>query len=365
MRLKVALLSSGLGYVFRGFEGTTSVLFDEIKKDESLDVRLFSGGKFPNATTVWNFPRDGKITSLIKFLRLAKDGIRLEQISFSAGFLLHLLFYQPNVILLQEASLANMLLKFRKIFGFKYKIVFCDGAPVGHQYAKRFDYIIFLHESVMTSAVEDGVEAERCIVIPLITFPPVQSEKTDARNILNIDLNKLIIVCVAAWNRHHKRIDYLLEEIAQLNDRNITLLLCGQAEKNSESLKKMAVTLNIDAKWHTFNREDLSIAYSAADIFVLPSLNEGLGMVMIEAAQHKLPVICHDHAAGRFIFGQDYLGLTDLSMKGNLSKKITYYKDFVNLKELGLDTEKIVNKKFDRHDLAERFIGIIKKASLN
>jgi 1,2-diacylglycerol 3-alpha-glucosyltransferase len=367
METKVAMLSAGLGNISRGFETSTTMWFNEIKNKDGISVKLFSGGNYENAIKIWNLPRNGYIASFLRKLNLIKDGCKLEQISFSIGFLIYLIRYRPDIIWLQEGVLGSKLIGYRTFFRFKYKIVFCDGAPTGHVFAKRFDFLIFLHQKAIDGAIKDGVEPARCSLIPYLTIlPTYQGTKANARELLHIDKDKFVIICAAAWNRHHKRIDYLLNEISHLSHLNITLLICGQPESDSVYLQDLAAQLEgIEVKWYTFNQQDLSIAYSAADIFVLPSLHEGLGIVMIEAAQHKLPVICNDHEAGRFIFGEQYFGLTDLSIKGNLAKKIALYKNSDDLKEMGLQTEEIVNKKFDRRDLTEKFIGIIKTASLN
>lgn len=321
--IKIAFLSAGLGNISRGFEISCRTWFDEVKNITDLDARLFSGGKITSATRVWNWSRNGAVASFLRYSGLINDGCRLEQITFSFGFLLRLFFYSPHVIWLQEASLANMLLKFRKLFGFKYELVFCDGAPVGHGFAKRFDYLVFLHQYAMDDAINDGIDPKKCCVIPHLSLSAdSRVGKSEARAKLNIADDKFVIICVAAWNKHHKRIDYLLKEIASINSKNVTLLLCGQPENDSDLLKKHATQLGIDIQWHTLSQAELTEAYIASDLFVLPSLNEALGAVLIEAGAHGLPVICHPHQAGKFIFGKDYAGLTDLSQEGNLAKKI-------------------------------------------
>jgi glycosyltransferase involved in cell wall biosynthesis len=364
--IKIAFLSAGLGNISRGFETSCCTWFDEIKNKENIKPRLFSGGKYKAATRIWNCPRNGYIASALRYVRLIKDGCRLEQFTFSFGFLFYLIFYNPHIIWLQEATLANMLLKFRKIFKLRYELMFCDGAPVGHNFAKRFDYLIFLHQYAMDDAICNGVEPERCCVIPHLSLNADRSlNKLDARLKMNISKEKFVIICVAAWNNHHKRIDYLLNEIASFNSKEVMLLLCGQPEKDSILLKDTAAKLDINVQWHTFSQQDLSIAYSASDLFVLPSLNEALGAVLIEAGSHGLPVICHPHQAGKFIFGENYNGLTNLSENGNLTKKIKELRNTGNVKCEGYKTQKIVSEKFDREKLTADFVRFINHVCKN
>ena len=357
MKTKIAFLSAGLGNISRGFEISAATWFAELKDSQLLEVRLFSGGNYESATKVWNTPRNGRIATFLRRINLIKDGCRLERITFGIGFLFQLLSYRPDIIWLQEGTVGDILLFLRRTFGFSYKILFCDGAPIGYEAAKQFDYLIFLHEYALKDALEAGADPERCAVIPhLSLFPGIKTDKNEARKILNLDPDKIVIICVAAWNRHHKRIDYLLKETAKLGP-GVTLLLCGQPEKESDALKEEAAELGIDVHWRTLTQKELSVAYMAADIFVLPSLFEGLPAVIIEAGAHKLPVIAHPHMGARFALGEDYEGLTDLSKQGNFSAKAHEYMHTGDLDKRGEATYKLINSKFNKNLLIGKFIN--------
>ena len=58
-----------------------------------------------------------------------------------------------------------------------------------------------------------------------------------------------------------------------------------------------------------------------ADIFVLASMDEGFGLVYVEALAHGLPCIAHDYPTSRFVLGK--MGMfSDLSNEGSLTKLI-------------------------------------------
>jgi len=362
MKIKVALISAGLGNVSRGFEISAATWFQTLKQNPKYTFRLFSGGNYPESTVVTNLSRNGWISSMLRRMNVIKDGCRLEQVSFAFGFILHIIRFKPDVIWLQEISLAQWLLKFRRWFGFSYKIAFCDGAPVGHHLAKSFDHIIFLHEYARLDALKDAVPDTMISVIPHVSvMPATYTEKSKAKKHFNIPQDNFVILCVAAWNTHHKRIDYLIEEVALLiktGQNNITLLLCGQPEKEAASLKALAESKKINAVWKTLSSEELAIAYNAADVFVLPSLTEGLGAVLIEAGFHNLPVICHHHDPAKFIFGETYSGLTDLSTIGNLVKKIQKYQSSDRVL-IGVETGQYVKNKFAPAKLSRDFCDMI------
>lgn len=75
---------------------------------------------------------------------------------------------------------------------------------------------------------------------------------------------------------------------------NSVLILCGIGELESE-LREKVNKLNINDKVMFLGlRKDVNEIMQAMDIFVLPSLYEGLGIVAIEAQASGLPTICSD-----------------------------------------------------------------------
>src|ERR1700722_4876069 len=62
--IKLALISCGLGHINRGVEVSTARWFEALKKDQSIDVRLFSGGEYPGATKINNIPRDNLLKTI-------------------------------------------------------------------------------------------------------------------------------------------------------------------------------------------------------------------------------------------------------------------------------------------------------------
>lgn len=93
-----------------------------------------------------------------------------------------------------EANVANMLLLFRKIFRFKYRIVFCDGEPVGHKIADNFDVIVFLHQEAFSDAVSAGIPPTKYFVRPHLVLTPSITSKKLARAFLDLDGHRLAII---------------------------------------------------------------------------------------------------------------------------------------------------------------------------
>lgn len=112
---------------------------------------------------------------------------------------------------------------------------------------------------------------------------------------LNLNREPFRLVCAARLhpNKGHR---YLIEAIKILeSDKryagNIKLLLLGDG-KLEENLRKQVEDLELEHCIELLGyREDVYEIFSVADAFILPSINEGLPVVLIEAMAAKLPII--------------------------------------------------------------------------
>jgi glycosyltransferase involved in cell wall biosynthesis len=78
--------------------------------------------------------------------------------------------------------------------------------------------------------------------------------------------------------------------------KNIKLILVGSGPQE-KILENMIKKFNLTDRIRHFkdvNDEELSEYYRLADIFVLPTLYEGLPLVLLEAAAYGLPIITTD-----------------------------------------------------------------------
>lgn len=114
------------------------------------------------------------------------------------------------------------------------------------------------------------------------------------RNKLNIE-KKLVIGNIGRFNQQKNQL-FLLEivsELVKIRPKS-TLMLIGDGELKSE-LKKRTEELGIsDNVMFMGQRNDVNELLSAMDIFVLPSLYEGLPIVGVEAQANGLPVLMSD-----------------------------------------------------------------------
>ncbi len=115
---------------------------------------------------------------------------------------------------------------------------------------------------------------------------------SDLRKELGIPINHSII-CIIAHMEEHKGLKYLLKSASLLleSKSNISFLLVGDGALTGE-LKKLCIYLKIEKNViFAGERSDIPEILSLTDIFVLPSLREGLGLAILEAMACGKPVI--------------------------------------------------------------------------
>jgi glycosyltransferase involved in cell wall biosynthesis len=106
-------------------------------------------------------------------------------------------------------------------------------------------------------------------------------------------------------------VDWLVEAMGHLDER-YHLVLCGGVEDPSilaEARQKLAGRFT-----HlTALPEEMNEVYGLADNFVLPSLLEGFGLVVIEGLFAGVPVLLHDSQHFRWLVGPNWDLFADMT----------------------------------------------------
>ncbi|MBU6452347.1 MAG: glycosyltransferase family 4 protein [Cyanobacteria bacterium REEB67] len=375
--VKLALVSSGLGNIHRGFEISTARWFHALDQHTDMDVRLFCGGKHEGGKQLWNFPRNSLWTRPFHYVPFMQEQQRwemtygAEQISFWSALNFELLSFQPDVIWTKDIPLAYLLRASRVAFNLNFKIIFANGGMLKPQNYADYDLVQQIENHAFDEALQFGIPLEKmellsnCVPAPAITsIEDAARERTRTRESLGLEESDWVIVCVAAWNKYHKRIDYLLDEVGAIDDPNCKLLLCGAPEVDSDGLQEQGRRLLGDrVQWLNVTQERVSEILHAADVFVLPSLREHLGNAVVEAVLAGLPVVVHPHDGGRFVIEDEYW-LTDLSAPGNLTNRLNWMRrnTRANLARIKI-LQNNVSTRFSAEALAGKFEAMVKRAA--
>ncbi len=105
----------------------------------------------------------------------------------------------------------------------------------------------------------------------------------------------LRVVCAARLIRR-KRIDLLIRAMDELRDENVTLALAGTGNEE-ERLKDLARDLGLEERVRFagyVEHDKVPAFFQAADLFVLPSVSEGMSIAVLEAMASGLPILMND-----------------------------------------------------------------------
>jgi len=123
--------------------------------------------------------------------------------------------------------------------------------------------------------------------IDLNIFKPTSS---DFRQNFKLE-NKMLLLGVASiW--HDRKGLWLFNELADKLDDSFKIVLVGVTKKQEAKLSKKILIIN-----RTNNLMELAEIYSAADIFLNPSIEETFGLVSLEALACGTPVITNKYSA--------------------------------------------------------------------
>lgn len=168
--------------------------------------------------------------------------------------------------------------------------------PVERFLAKFTDILITInHEDyqIAQSLGAKRVEYVPGIGIDLKQFP--QGDKADIKanrkKKLGIADETIMILSVGELNKN-KNHEVVIKALNRLRERNFCYVICGQG-KLEKRLRKSIANLDLENNVKLLGyRNDISEIFLMADIFVFPSLREGLSVSLMEAMASVLPVVC-------------------------------------------------------------------------
>ncbi len=165
-------------------------------------------------------------------------------------------------------------------------------------YNRAVDAVAAISNQVAATLIEAGVEPGHVTIVPsgvdAARFrPATAAERADARARLAIAAGDLAVGSVGMLEER-KGHRYLLEAIAMRKREGSPPIICAMAGDGSLAgeLKARAAELGISAqlRWLGMMPEPRAVL-DALDVFVFPSLNEGLGVAMLEAMACGLAVV--------------------------------------------------------------------------
>jgi len=215
------------------------------------------------------------------------------------------------------------------------------------------DYISIPSEFVKRTFIDNGVDEAKLIKVPY----GVDISNLHFKNLIPTDI---FTVLFFGGTPIRKGLIYLLNSWEQLDFKDSRLIVKTSSNKKIKDIFQRCTVNNVS--FITEYLKDVNDLYKKADIFVLPTLEEGLSMVILEAMACGLPVIASENSGGKDVINDGENGfivpIRDIKL---LKEKIKYFYDNPGeIKRMGKNARKTAEEfTWDRY--GERIVKEYKK----
>lgn len=327
---RVVLACSGLDHARRGFESFARECFNALVATPGLSIELVKGSGPPR-------PREHAVLALTRHAPLARlaarlwgrEPFRVEQVAFALSLQAPLARAQPDVVYFSEWHTGLALAFVRTRLRQRFSLAYCNGAMATTGFG-HLDHVQQLTPVALETVLRREPVPSRHVLLPLgheipETRQPISAEDRRAlRQRLSLPAEARILLSVAALNRHHKRLDYLIDEVGSLPEPRPFVLLVGAEEAETPGLRALA-SERLGAggfAFRTVSHSAVADLYEASDVFVLTSTGEAFGRVFVEALAHGLPCLAHDYPVSRHVLSH-YGDFADFAVPGSLARLVS------------------------------------------
>ena len=188
----------------------------------------------------------------------------------------------------------------------------------------------------------------------------IPKDKEASRKKLGLPLDKKLVLfgAIGAKTDPRKGYKYLAKAIEKIDAEDIAAVTFGGKTKGIETIENTVC--------HNFgfinDDEMLTDLYSAADVMVVPSLQEAYGKTVGEAMSCGTPVVAFDEGGPKDIIDHNINGyLAELCNSDDLKKGILWILNHKNPKLLSEEARKKIVEKFHTDSVIEQYTNVYKK----
>jgi len=269
------------------------------------------------------------------------------------SFVYKRMYKLPYIVSLRGSDVPG----YSERFSFLYKFL----TPLVRRIWKKSAAVVSNSQGLKELAMKTNSKQEIGVIyngIDTEEFKPESMQKTGER---------FNIICTSRLTQR-KGINYLAEAAKNIIDHHTfaKLILVGDGDAKVE-LEKQVEAFGIKEKVEFRGRiahERMAELYNEADVFVLPSLNEGMSNTMLEALASGLPLIATDTGGSKELIHNGRNGFI-IKMKdpADIAEKLEkLINNPVLMKSMGEESRKIAET-MSWKKVAEEYFNLYKKLS--
>ena len=272
MQKQIVHLNFAKGY--RGGERQTQLLIEELSR-RGFQQKIFTRKNSPLAQRL-------------------NDVKNLEIISVSKPYVLHM----PNskeahMVHAHETKAAQVAYFIHLRYKIPYLVTRRVNNPIKNNFFNQNIYNNSKYTVVLSNAIkETTLKLSKQINIKIIpsAYTQLVTHPEKIKQIKKRFKNKFLIGHIGELDNSDKGQYYLIEAMKKLqtNYPNIHLILLGKGKDKDKYEEQAKELTNINFEGFVDNVGDY---ISCFDLFVFPSLNEGLGSILLDVIQAKVPIV--------------------------------------------------------------------------
>lgn len=364
---RVALVSIGIGRVQRGFERYFGDLFGALQGDAQMTLFKSAGAASPHEVVP---PGLARMTTWVRALPGGRLWGRTEYHRDCLAFalcLLPLLRSGPfDLVHCIDPPLASVLARLRRLGLLRLPLLFTEGSLMPPQLYPVVDHVHHVGRSALEHALACGVPAAHMTLIPCgvqadrfaIAVDPA-AQRSALRQQQGIGPHCFVVLVISALMRRHKRVDHLIEEVAQVRG-DVLLWLDGHREE--PEIEQLArARLGERCRISHVAPDQVPGLLAMADVLVHGALEESFGLAVVEALHSGLPVLAHDSPHFRWLTGRPD-SLVDMTRPGALAGRLQGVLDTPPAHRPQVDVQAI-RQRFDWPVLREQYASMYRRVA--
>ena len=370
--MRIAITTSGLEHVKRGVE-TWALETSRILRRLGQDVTLFKGSGYPRVPyeRVCGCVRQGSGLNRLLLGTLPACAWRIgfgsdwaiEQVTFALN-LIPKLGRGFDIVHTQDSLAALTLHRAWTLGLIKAPVILGHGTEEPFDFLAKLGFVQHLAPFYLEEARAAGCHKEGWTAIGNFVdtgrFQPGPNGAARAKH--GLPQSAFVVLSVAAVKRTHKRVDYLIREVADFRratGADVELVVAGASALETGGLVRMGKELLGERAHFLLDQphESMPEVFRVADVFALCSLKEMMPLALLEAMASGLPCLVSAHPVVNWIIGPGGEGIR-MEQPGALAGALARYSDPALRREKGALARQHVAANFAEEAIVRRYIDM-------